>query len=239
MKEGMAILQRIDEALQAAVEPGFQDRQQAYSKDAIQSLGVRTGNIRQIAKDFYPEVKSIPLPAFLATCETLLQRGMVEHRCIAFAWAYRRRKDLEPRHFGVLLGWLSQYVRNWADCDQLCCEVFGEFMVRYPEFAPQTLDWAKSENRWLRRAASVVLIVDLRKEAKFLPLILQIAEILLPDRDDLVQKGYGWALKEAIHTHEEKVFQFILQHKAAMSRTALRYAIEKLSPAQRAEAMKP
>lgn len=226
-------------ALQAAAEPDFQARQQGYSKEPIQTMGVRTATMRLIAKEHFPKVKQLPLEAFWVECTALLEAGTVEQRGIAFTWAHARRKDLQPVHFEVLYGWLCRYVTNWAACDQLCNEVFGDFMMRYPAHATHVLDWARSENRWLRRAAAVILIPDLKRKGTFVPLLLQVATILLPDRDDLVQKGYGWALKEAFEDHHDKVWPFIQRHKQHMSRTALRYAIEKLGPAQKAEAMHP
>ena len=57
------------------------------------------------------------------------------------------------------------------------------------------------------------------------------------DRDDMVQKGYGWMLKEASKPHQRQVFDFVMSHKAVMPRTALRYAIEKMPQDLRAQAM--
>jgi 3-methyladenine DNA glycosylase AlkD len=237
MSISKTLLNELNTALQAAAEPEFQARQQHYHKEEVQTLGVRTGTLRQIGKTFYPSVKGLPLEEFLDACESLLALGKSEYRCIGLAWAYMRRKELQPVHFKRLYHWLCKYVDSWSACDQLCGEVFGDFMKRYPQFAKETVAWARSENRWLRRAAGVVLIVALRKEATFLPILFQVATILLPDRDDLVQKGYGWALKEAMETVEAETFAFVMAHRNQMSRTALRYAIEKLSPEQRALAM--
>jgi len=50
----------------------------------------------------------------------------------------------------------------------------------------------------------------------------------LTDKDDLVQKGYGWMLKVACQEHQQEVFEYILSKKSIMPRTALRYAIEKM-----------
>ena len=54
----------------------------------------------------------------------------------------------------------------------------------------------------------------------------------------MVQKGYGWLLKEASRKHTDKVFSYVMQHKAVMPRTALRYAIELMPKELKAEAMK-
>jgi 3-methyladenine DNA glycosylase AlkD len=67
---------------------------------------------------------------------------------------------------------------------------------------------------------------------------LEIADILLHDQDDMVQKGYGWMLKEASRTHQKEVFEYVLKHKDNMPRTALRYAIEKMPAELKNEAMK-
>ena len=55
--------------------------------------------------------------------------------------------------------------------------------------------------------------------------------------DDMVQKGYGWLLKEASRQHEREVFEFVMARKAVMKRTALRYAIELMPPNLKKEAM--
>jgi 3-methyladenine DNA glycosylase AlkD len=73
----------------------------------------------------------------------------------------------------------------------------------------------------------VTLIIP-AKQGKFLNDIFEIADRLLQDKDDLVQKGYGWMLKEASRKHQKKVFNYVLRHKDTMPRTALRYAIEKM-----------
>jgi 3-methyladenine DNA glycosylase AlkD len=92
-------------------------------------------------------------------------------------------------------------------------------------------------HRWMKRAAAVSLILPAR-HGKFLSDIFEIADILLLDKDDMVQKGYGWMLKEAAKPYQKEVFDYVVKHKAVMPRTALRYAIEQMPPEMRAEAMK-
>jgi 3-methyladenine DNA glycosylase AlkD len=107
---------------------------------------------------------------------------------------------------------------------------------KFPEYVHRLEEWAKSENRWVRRASAVTLILPARK-GMFLKEILEIADSLLEDRDDLVQKGYGWMLKEASRLHQKEVFDYVMRKKAAMPRTALRYAIEKMPAELRQRAM--
>jgi 3-methyladenine DNA glycosylase AlkD len=64
----------------------------------------------------------------------------------------------------------------------------------------------------------------------------KIAENLL--LDDLVQKGYGWMLKAASESHQQEVFDYVMEKKSIMPRTSLRYAIEKMPIEMRKQVMK-
>ena len=68
--------------------------------------------------------------------------------------------------------------------------------------------------------------------------VLRTAEALLVDQDDMVQKGYGWMLKEACNVFPDEVLRFVMKNKSRMPRIALRYAIEKLPASKRKQAMK-
>ncbi len=109
-------------------------------------------------------------------------------------------------------------------------------MEMYPEYISKLKQMTKSDNRWVKRAAAVSLILPAR-QGKFLPDIFAISESLLMDKDDMVQKGYGWLLKEASKPFQKEVFEYVYIHKDHMPRTALRYAIEKMPNNLRKKAM--
>jgi len=132
--------------------------------------------------------------------------------------------------------WLKSYVSNWASCDTLCNHTIGTFLEMYPACVSELKKWAKSKNRWMKRASAVSLIIPARK-GKFIKDIFEIADILLVDRDDLVQKGYGLMLKAASQSHQKQVFDYVIKNKEIMPRTALRYAIEKIPQELKKEAM--
>jgi 3-methyladenine DNA glycosylase AlkD len=68
--------------------------------------------------------------------------------------------------------------------------------------------------------------------------VLEISDMLLSDTDDMVQKGYGWLLKEASRKHQKQVFSYVVENRKKMGRTALRYAIELMPKELKTEAMK-
>ena len=98
-------------------------------------------------------------------------------------------------------------------------------------------EWTHSPNRWVKRASAVSFILPARK-GLFKEDIFDIANNLLLDTNDMVQKGYGWMLKSLADSYEDEVFQYVLSKRAVMPRTALRYAIEKMPPDKKQEAMK-
>ena len=160
----------------------------------------------------------------------------MEEAFIACYWAYALRKKYEPSDFDVFETWVNKYVTNWAACDTLCNHTIGDFVEKYPEYISSLKKWALSENRWMRRASAVTLIIPARR-GLFLEDIFEIADLLHDDTDDLVQKGYGWMLKSASQAHEKKVFDYVMSKKDTMPRTALRYAIEKMPAELRSMAM--
>ena len=80
-------------------------------------------------------------------------------------------------------------------------------------------------------------LVKLTRKGLFHEHMFEITEILLLDSEYMVQKGYGWMLKEASNFDQQTVFQFAMKHKAVMPRTALRYVIKKMSKELKERAM--
>lgn len=198
--------------------------------------GLRTPVTRKIASHFFAEIKKKSKEEILNLCEILLKSGVSEERTIAFDWAFRLRKMYSSSDFLIFESWLKPYVTGWGSCDDFCTHAFGEFLYQFPEYFKEVKKWAESENRWLRRASAVILIYSIRRdtcsEQGF-----EIADILLQDTDVMVQKGYGWMLKEISNVYPQKVFEYVMVNKDVMPRTSLRYAIEKLSPDLKKKAM--
>jgi 3-methyladenine DNA glycosylase AlkD len=207
-----------------------------FFKEETKSYGVKTSVVTKIAKSGFRELKGLDKNTILALCEELWKSGYMEESFIACHWAYALRETFIPDDFVVFEGWVEHYVSNWASCDTLCNHTVGAFVEMYPEYIENLKRWAKSEGRWMRRAAAVSLIIPARS-GLFLEDIFEIADTLLLDQDDLVQKGYGWMLKAASQAHQREVYDYVMSKKAVMPRTSLRYAIEKMPKELRVKAM--
>lgn len=232
-----SIVHEIRSVLEAQGDAAVRAGTKRFFKEEIRCYGLKTPAVTALAKTLFKAHKDAPKAELFAVCEELWRSGYMEESFIACNWAYALRRRYTPDDFAIFERWVSDYVSNWAACDTLCTHTIGTFMESYPAFLPELSRWAASPNRWLRRAAAVTLIVP-AKRGLFLAEAFAVADRLLCDSDDLVQKGYGWLLKAASQAREEEVFEFVMARRATMPRTALRYAIEKMSPSCKARAMR-
>ncbi len=231
------IIQAIRQELAASADPGIQATSQRFFKEEIRCYGMKTAAVTALARKYWKEVKQRDKQEIFALCEDLYQSGMMEESFIVSSWAYALRNRYEPSDLPVFRRWIDTYITNWASCDGFCNHTMGEFVEQYPETITELIRWTGSENRWMRRAAAVSLIIP-AKHGKHLEDAIRIADRLLTDEDDMVRKGYGWLLKEASRHHQEEVFRYVMKNKREMPRTALRYAIELMPGDLKAEAMK-
>lgn len=227
MKLKSNLISRIRNELQQKSDDKTRTSFQRFFKEAVKCHGVKSAVVVKIAKQYFQEIQNLNKKEIFGLFETLLKSGYCEEAWIAANWAYAIHQDFEPNDFMVFENWIESYIDNWAECDVFCNHILGAFIDRYPEYIDKLKAWTKSPNRWLRRAAAVSLIIPAR-EGRYLTYIFEIADCLLLDKDDMVQKGYGWMLKEASRKHQKEVFEYVIQNKTEMPRTALRYAIEKM-----------
>ena len=231
------IIDRIRAELRSGADPEIRKTSQRFFREEIVCYGLKTPTVSAIARRYWKEVKTRPKEKIFALCEELYRSGYMEESFIVSNWAHALSGRYETGDLSVFRRWIDTYITNWASCDGFCNHTMGDFIEQFPGTVAELKRWTQSGNRWMRRAAAVSLIVP-AKHGKFLKEALEIANLLLTDSDDMVQKGYGWLLKEASRKHTAEVFAFVMQNKKAMPRTALRYAIELMPKEMKAEAMK-
>jgi 3-methyladenine DNA glycosylase AlkD len=230
------LVKRIRAALRAAGTAGTRESGARFFKEKVKLHGVKAAEVRKIAAGARPELKAMDKPRVFALCGELWRSGVIEEIGVACEWAYSRRKEFVSEDFAVFAEWVERYVDNWASCDTLCNHCVGDLVTMYPERIADLKKWTASPNRWPRRAAAVSLIIPARR-GLFLDDAVAIAEALIGDGDDMVQKGYGWMLKAAGEAHPDEVFAYLMSRRDVMPRTAFRYALEKLPADMRKRAM--
>ena len=232
-----SILSEIRADLKANTDAKTQKSFQRFFKEEVKYYGVKTETVGKIAKKHWPQVKALDKQEIFALCEELYASDYTEEAFVVSFWLPNYIAHLEPADLATFKWWIECYINNWAKCDGFCNHTVGDLIQKYPQVLGEVKSWAKSDCRWLRRASAVSLIVPAKK-GRFLADAFEICDTLLLDGDDLVQKGYGWLLKEESRLHQREVFDYVVQNRKVMPRTALRYAVELMPKELKAEAMK-
>ncbi len=122
------------------------------------------------------------------------------------------------------------HVNNWDLVDTSAANIVGIHLIDRPRAPLYKL--ARSKSMWERRVAMVATYAFIRQGEH--ADAVAIAEALLSDDHDLIHKATGWMLREVgKRVGEAPLRAFLRDHAATMPRTALRYAIERLPPAER------
>jgi len=232
-----SVIARIREELEASADEKTWKSFQRFFKEEVKCYGVKTAVVRKLAKKHWSEVKLFSKAQIFAVCEELFRSGYTEEAFVAAVWLPDMVDQLEPVDLAVFKVWIERYIGNWAACDAFCNHTVGGLVEKHPESVSKVKSWAKSENRWLKRAAAVSLIIPAKK-GLFLREVFEVSDMLLNEEDDMVQKGYGWLLKEASRKHQKEVLEYVLKNRKTMPRTASRYAIELIPKELKKEAMK-
>jgi 3-methyladenine DNA glycosylase AlkD len=196
-----------------------------YFRESINSWGIPMPVCREIAASFYPRVRGDLLLAIEVVGE-LHRQGAFEVAIVGDYMLSRMKRSLTPGHFYTFDAWVDT-LTNWANTDGMCTSLVSETVRKDPRLADRLLEWTESDNRWRRRAAAVSL-VPIARRGDMLEDTFRIADRLMEDQDDMVQKSVGWLLKEASKKHPVEVRNYLLKWRARTSALVLRYASEKL-----------
>ncbi|WP_304593133.1 DNA alkylation repair protein [Photobacterium sp. GB-1] len=202
-------------------------------KNALSEIGypakaIKTSQVRVLSAALFKQLEIQDIDSTLSVCETLLKQRDWACSIIAYDWAFKMKKQYTPETFTTFQHWLFTYVTDWNDCDDFCTHAFGELLLKYKSLFPKILPWVNHDNFAVRRATAVILIYPMNKKDYSDLFPLTVANLLQNDEHYLVQKGYGWMLKVLSKHEPETVIKYLTQHRSAMTRTAFRYALEKL-----------
>ena len=197
-------------------------------KDTNEIVGRKTKLFRDVAKKYKKEISQLDIFEIYSLCELLLKKRTRDATIIAYEIVYYSRNKYDRNTFDVFEKWLYKYIEDWWDCDDFMTHAFQFILMEYPNNLSRLKEWITHERFAVRRSAAVILIVPARKGLLKEKIIFDICNLLMDDPHYLVQKGYGWLLKEASRKYHDSVVKYLENNVSKMSRTAFRYALEKL-----------
>lgn len=119
----------------------------------------------------------------------------------------------------------TKFINNWDLVDLSAKDIIGQYVLDNPEEKSIIYNLAKSTNLWEKRISIIATFAFIKKD-KFKE-TLKIAKMLLKDKHDLIHKAVGWMLREVGKKNQQLEEEFLSKYYRKMSRTMLRYAIEK------------
>lgn len=192
-------------------------------------LGIRVPIVRRLAM----ELRELPLDQI----EALLHDRWHEARLLALILlgdAYERGSPSERAAIFDLYLSNTDHINNWDLVDVSAARVVGAHLANRPRKLLDRL--ARSPKLWERRIAIIATQAFIRNGE--LDDTIRLANVLLHDSHDLIHKAVGWMLREVGNRDRTRLEAFLDEHAREMPRTMLRYAIEKLPPADRRRFMK-
>jgi len=205
---------------------------QWFFKDEIKSHGWYTAKLRSEAVRFRRSIrKEFGLDFLLQVADELFSGRVLEEKIFAVFLLEKLTDEFGDAEFRMFESWLSR-ISSWADHDGLVHYLIAPMVATKPERTARVFRWAKSRDRWHRRAACVALIQGTRKKM-FFPEIKRLSNLLLSDEDDMVQKGLGWLLRETAKADAKRTVPYLMSIRERAPRLVLRTACETLPEATR------
>jgi 3-methyladenine DNA glycosylase AlkD len=188
-------------------------------------FGIRVPELRRLVRQW----QALPL----AGVQELLHSAVHEKRLLAALMLVDRftrgTKEEQKIIYALYLDNLGVGINNWDIVDTTCPHIMGAWL--YDRDRTVLYQLAGSENLWQRRAAMLACFYFIRKN-DFMD-SLNIAALLVEDREDLIHKSVGWMLRETGKRDQAVEEQFLEKHCRTMPRTMLRYAVERFEKEKR------
>lgn len=218
----------------AAFAPHFFKAGSGEYAEGDQFLGVSVPNQRKLAKKYYKRLT-------IAETLRLLQSPWHEERLTAlFILVLKYQKGEPQTRINIFDLYMDNtaYVNNWDLVDSSAGYIVGNWLQDSPYRIKVLTKLANSQNLWERRIAMIATFYFIKEKASADEALI-VAEILLHDPHDLIQKAVGWMLREiGKRVDRALLLTFLDQHAHDMPRTTLRYALEHLSTPTRQYYMK-
>lgn len=190
-------------------------------------LGITTPKMKEISKK-YSDLSLIEI-------EKMLSSKIHEHRSCALSILIKKFQNANEKEkkeiFDLYLknAQLNR-INNWDLVDCSADKIIGEYLLDKNIEILKKL--AKSGNLWEKRIAMISTFQFIKNERH--KEALEIAEILVYEKHDLLQKAVGWMLRElGKRVNQEKEEEFLKKYYKTMPRTMLRYAIERFDDKKR------
>jgi 3-methyladenine DNA glycosylase AlkD len=231
----MLTVPAVARALEALATPEQKANAEAYFKGVLPFLGVKGPQLNACFKEHAGQLAALSPEARFAFAQDALDQEAAELRHFGILTFSRDVKRLPAGWLQTLRPLLERRATNWGTADAFAGRVM-RFRLPHDADRAELVTWAGAESPWLRRIACVAFVNEARKGV-YAEEIRKVVRGALALDHRFSQLGAGWLLRERWRAApaEVEVEAFLRAAGPAMQREAVRYAVEKMPPALRAE----
>lgn len=189
-----------------------------------------TEQIRAVRRKFSKQLVKEPPESILQLASSLIDRSAIMYRFFAYELVQHHKQALRSLT-AKKLERLGRGLDSWGAVDTFACYLSGPAW-RERQVADSVIHgWARSQDRWWRRAA-LVSTVPLNNKARGgsgdAERTLKVCEMLMSDRDDMVVKAMSWALRELAKRDRTAVREFLGDNEKVLAPRVIREVSNKL-----------
>lgn len=214
----------------------------SYTSDAdekdprYKSHGVRMKQVREIIGWLKPNLTDLPSKERLHLVEKLIFSENGEEQTIGISILSKNISYFTSPHLPLLHTYI-QHLYGWSKIDTFILSFVQKLLLIYPdEVLGYVKKWNRSSNSWERRASVVTFTRNVGESGKYTDLVISLCEHLIFDKEDMVQKAVGWALKDNLKGNRKMIVEYIRSlRKRNVSSVITLYAMKDLDQNTRKE----
>lgn len=175
----------------------------------------KTSVIRDVRREFSQRLATAPSELVISLALRLIRRRSANLRFVAYELIHHHKPAFSCLNVRSLVE-LGHGLDSWGAVDTFACYLAGPAWRERQISDASIRRWARSKDRWWRRAA-LVSTVPLNSRARGgvgdQARTVDICAMLVKDRDDMVVKALSWALRELSKRDPETVRGFLAEHE--------------------------
>jgi 3-methyladenine DNA glycosylase AlkD len=221
-------------ALAARGSPERAAGAKAYLKSELEFLGVDAAGLRATAREIVDRHPGLDHDQLTALVRALWEEPVFELKALGVALLERRPGLLGADDLG-LIEELLRRSGTWALVDWICTKVAAPVVSRTPDARKMLDRWSRDHDFWLRRAALLAQLPELRAGRGDFALFAHFASRMVGEREFFIRKAIGWVLRDVSRKRPELAFAFLAEHINRVSGLTLREGSKYLPARQQQE----
>jgi len=173
------------------------------------SLGVSSPDFKLLMKAYKKQFQELGVKEALDLAQLFYRSDIEDEVYVGNFITALHAKSISASRIAFFDDALDHF-HTWGTIDDFCVHTLAVLLNRFPQQTIRLLrKWNCSKNLWKRRASVVVFTRKIGESGRFTDEAIQLCNTLVGDTEDLVRKGVGWALKDAMRGNKQKVLPYV------------------------------